>query len=88
MRRDTLEKVVYDITVDRAARTAFREDADAFLARYRLDAEGIELVKGLDVRGLADAGVNPMLTIGLWMMFGGGDPDAYLARLRGEEVAG
>jgi hypothetical protein len=41
-----LEKVLYDLNVDRAAKQAFREDPDALLARYRLTDDEVDLVMG------------------------------------------
>lgn len=68
MTTHALELVLHDLGVKRPARTAFAEDATAFLGRYKLDADEIEMVRSFDVAGLQRRGVSPLLTLGFWMM--------------------
>ncbi|MCW2744538.1 MAG: hypothetical protein JWM48_1088 [Mycobacterium sp.] len=75
-----LEKVLYDLGVDRGAKKAFREDADALLARYRLTADEVRLLRDFDLYELAARGVNPMLLMGYWRLSGESIP-AYLGRI-------
>jgi hypothetical protein len=81
---NALELALYDLGVKRDARTAFQQDAEAFLGRYRLDDVERGLLKTFDVRALQERGASALLTIGFWMT---NAPDksraAYLARLRG-----
>ncbi|HEY0813106.1 MAG TPA: hypothetical protein VGE11_07475 [Pseudonocardia sp.] len=80
-----VEKALYDVTTDRASRTLFRDDPEAFLGRYRLDDAQRAALCTFDVRGLAALPANPMLVWGFWMTCA---PDrsgaAYLRRMRGE----
>jgi hypothetical protein len=75
-----LEKVLYDLGVDRGAKKAFREDPDALLARYRLSTDEIRLLRDFDLYELAARGVNPMLLMGFWRLSGESIP-AYLRRI-------
>lgn len=68
MSTHALELVLHDLGVKKPARTAFAEDATAFLGRYRLDADEIEMVRAFDVAGLQRRGVSALLTLGFWMM--------------------
>jgi len=84
-----LEQVLYDLGTRRDARSAFAQDAQAFLARYRLPASAAKMVAEFDVAALQRAGVSPLLTYGYWMT---NAPTrtraAYLAQLRGQEGEG
>jgi hypothetical protein len=75
-----LEKVLYDLGVDRGAKKAFREDPGALLARYRLTADEVRLLREFDLHELAARGVNPMLLMGFWRLSGESIP-AYLRRI-------
>lgn len=75
-----LEKVLYDLNVDRAAKKAFRDDPDALLARYRLADDEVGLIRRYDLHELAARGVNPMLLMGFWRLSGQSIP-AYLRRI-------
>ena len=77
-----LEKVLYDLGVDRGAKKAFREDADALLARYRLTADEVRLLRDFALYELAALGVNPMLLMGYWRLTGKSIP-SYLGRIAG-----
>lgn len=87
MHRDRLERALYDLTALRSARHAFKQDPDGTLAGYGLDADACAVVKNLDVRALDDAGVNPMLTWGLWLIYGEGGAPEYLSRLNTAAVS-
>lgn len=82
MSTNALELVLHDLGVKREARAAFAADAPAFLGRYRLDADELEMVRGFDVVGLQQRGVSALLTYGFWMMNEPGKSRAdYLKRL-------
>ena len=66
MSRNVLEKVLHQLTVDRAAKQRFREDAEAYLRRFALGETERAMLMQFDVLGLQQAGVNPMLTMGFW----------------------
>ena len=66
MSRNTLERVLWQLSVERAAKDKFREDPRQFLARFALNEDEVEMVAGFDVAALQRIGVNPMLTMGFW----------------------
>lgn len=66
MSRNLLERVLYQLSVDRSAKQRFREDAAGFLDRFALADEERRMVVEFDVLALQRAGVNPMLTMGFW----------------------
>lgn len=66
MSRNVLERVLHQLTTDRAAKQRFKEDAAGYLARFALTDEERALLTGFDVAGLQRLGVNPMLTMGYW----------------------
>ena len=68
MSTHAMESVLYDLGVKREARTAFGEDAAAFLKRYGVDAREAAMISGFDMAALLKAGVSPLLTYGFWMM--------------------
>ncbi|MBL8574433.1 MAG: hypothetical protein JNM13_12210 [Hyphomicrobiaceae bacterium] len=86
MSRDTLEKVLYDLSASGANKKAFAAEPDKFLGRYQLDADERALVLAYDVRALADRGVNTMLTWGFWLQAGRAHGD-YLKAMRRQTVA-
>jgi hypothetical protein len=75
MSRDSLERVIYDLSTSGANKKAFAADPDKFLSRYQIDSDERALVKGYDVRALADRGVNSMLTWGFWLQSGRSNRD-------------
>lgn len=78
-----LETALHDLSVKREARAAFAQDAAGFLRRYRLDDRERAMIQDFDVAALQEVGVNPMLTLGFWMMNEPGRSRAvYLERLR------
>ncbi|WP_297843659.1 extradiol ring-cleavage dioxygenase [Pseudomonas sp.] len=66
MSRNVLERVLWQLSVDRSAKERFRADGSRFLARFALSYEHKQMVLEFDVAGLQRAGVNPMLTMGFW----------------------
>ncbi|NMH99664.1 extradiol ring-cleavage dioxygenase [Pseudonocardia acidicola] len=82
MSQTMLEKVLYDLSVDRTARKAFRDDPRALLATYRLTTEEIELICAFDLHALRERGVNPMLLMGYWQL-ARQDMASYLRRIAG-----
>ncbi|HEP8939963.1 MULTISPECIES: extradiol ring-cleavage dioxygenase [Pseudomonas] len=66
MSRNVLEKVLWQLSVERAAKERFREDGRKFLGRFPLSEEEVEMVLAFDVGALQRLGVNPMLTMGFW----------------------
>lgn len=83
MSRNLLEKVLYQLCVDRSAKQRFREDAEGFLSRFALSDAERALLLTFDVKALQDMGVNPMLTMGYWQEL---SPEkgmrGYMKRLR------
>ena len=61
-----MERVLWQLCVERAAKERFRQDAAGFLARFELSEDEAAMILGFDVAGLQAAGVNPMLTMGFW----------------------
>ncbi len=66
MSRDLLERVLHQLTVDRSAKLRFKEEPEAFLARFALSDDERAMLTGFDVLALQRLGVNPMLTMGFW----------------------
>jgi protocatechuate 4,5-dioxygenase alpha chain len=76
MSRDSLERVLWTLCVDRSAKARFREDAAAYLERFALSAEETRMVVAFDVKGLQGYGVSPLLTMGFWSVLA---PDRNMA---------
>lgn len=70
MSRDSLEKVLYDLSTSGANKKMFAADPMKFLGRYQITDEERDLITSHDVRALADRGVNTMLTWGFWLQSG------------------
>jgi protocatechuate 4,5-dioxygenase alpha chain len=66
MSRNVLEKVLWQLTVERSAKERFRENGGKFLSRFALSEEEVEMVLTFDVGAMQRMGVNPMLTMGFW----------------------
>lgn len=62
-----LESALYDITTKSLVRKQFAAEPDSALSSYVLEAGEQSMLKALDVGGLLNAGVSPMLTLGLWI---------------------
>jgi protocatechuate 4,5-dioxygenase alpha chain len=85
MSRNSLEKVLYDLSTSGANKKAFATDPDKFLSRYQLTEEERAMVTGYKVREIADRGVNTMLTWGFWLQSGRGQRD-YMKIMKREEA--
>ena len=78
-----LEKILWDLSVNSDAKSRFRDDPNKLLQRYNLTDRERQMILEFDVRGLADEGVNTMLTMGYWMQLqGSGDMGEYLSRMK------
>lgn len=66
MSRNVLEKVLWQLSVERSAKERFRENGAKFLSRFALSEEEVEMVLTFDVGAMQRMGVNPMLTMGFW----------------------
>lgn len=66
MSRNVLEKVLWQLSVDRSAKERFRADGERFLSRFALPDDQKKMVLEFDVAELQRLGVNPMLTMGFW----------------------
>jgi protocatechuate 4,5-dioxygenase alpha chain len=66
MSRNVLEKVLWQLSVDRSAKERFKADGARFLSRFALTDEQKKMVLDFDVAALQQLGVNPMLTMGFW----------------------
>ncbi|NER61269.1 extradiol ring-cleavage dioxygenase [Pseudomonas sp. MAFF212428] len=66
MSRNLMERVLWQLCVERAAKQRFGEDPAGFLARFALEPGEVQMIVEFDVAGLQAAGVNPMLTMGFW----------------------
>ena len=66
MSRNVMERVLWQLCVERAAKQRFREDAAGFVQRFALAPDEAQMILDFDVAGLQAAGVNPMLTMGFW----------------------
>lgn len=83
MSRNTVERVLHQLCVDRAAKQRFREDAAHFLERFSLTDTERAMILSFDVKGLQEHGVNSMLTMGYWQELSPQrDMKAYMAKLR------
>lgn len=85
MSRNTLEKVLYDLSTSGANKKMFAADPEKFLSRYQLTEEERGLITGYKVREIADRGVNTMLTWGFWLQSGRGQRD-YMKVMKREEA--
>lgn len=84
MSRNLLERVLYQLCVDRAAKQRFKESPEQFLARYAISELEREMVLTFDVKALQDYGVNSMLTMGFWQELSPTrDMRLYITNLRG-----
>ena len=83
MSLNTLEKVLWDLSVDRDSKKQFAADPQSFVSRYPLDTQEKQMVLKFDVKAMAALGVSTMLTMGYWMQVEGSrDMGEYLRRMR------
>jgi hypothetical protein len=81
----SLEKALFDIASAPPEAQRYRVDPDAYLARYRLDAEEARLIKVLDVRELIARDINPMLVMRAFTSLEGrASLPEYLRRLQAD----
>lgn len=66
MSRNVLEKLLWQLCVDRTTKDRFRENPERVLSRYVLTEDEVNWVIHFDVAALQAHGVNPMLTMGFW----------------------
>ncbi len=85
MSRNSLEKVLYDLSTSSANKKLFAADPDKFLGRYQVTGPESEMVRGYRVREMADSGVNTMLTWGFWLQSGRSNRE-YLQAMKKEEA--
>lgn len=85
MSRDTLEKVLYDLSTSGANKKMFAADPEKFLGRYQIDASEKALIQDYKVRELADLGVSTMLTWGFWLQAGKSNRD-YMKLMQRKEA--
>ena len=79
---NVLEKILWDLSVDRDSKKRFAADPQSFVSRYLLDEREQQMVLNFDVKAMAAAGVSTMLTMGYWMQVEGSrDMDEYLRRM-------
>lgn len=84
MSRHAVERALWHLSTDRAAKEKFREDPDRFLRRYQLTEDEFRQITTFDVKAMQASGVNPMLTMGFWQeMSPNRGMRAYVAALRG-----
>ena len=63
MSRYQVDKLLRDIRRDAQLAARFRDNADAVLDNYKLEADERELLKRWEIRKLYDRGVNPLLLL-------------------------
>jgi Aromatic-ring-opening dioxygenase LigAB, LigA subunit len=82
MSNHAVEKLLYEICNSAERAGQYRQQKDALLSRFALTEKERALVRDLDVRGLMDHGVNPMLIMTTWNTLVGPDHIGdYLGRL-------
>lgn len=67
MQRDVIERVLWNLSIDRFSKLKFKDDPKKFLARFTLDQDSVDAILNFDVQLLQEVGVNPMLTLGYWI---------------------
>jgi hypothetical protein len=67
------EKVLWLLSNERAETDRFLRDSEGYLKGFRLDPAERESLEKLDVRWLADRGVNPLLLLGAYRAVKGPD---------------
>jgi protocatechuate 4,5-dioxygenase alpha chain len=83
MSRNTVERVLHQLCVDRSAKQRFKEEPEKFLERFALSEAERAMVLAFDVKALQAYGVNPMLTMGFWQELSPQrDMKTYMMKLR------
>lgn len=89
MSRNLVERVLYQLCVDRGAKQRFREAPDDVLSRYALTGQERAMVLAFDVKALQAYGINPMLTMGYWQELAPQrDMRSYMKQLRDVDNGG
>jgi hypothetical protein len=79
-----VQKLLWELARDPGMLAAYRADSAAFISRYNIDAAERAQILAMDVRSLADSGVEPMILMQGWNAIVGPDSIAdYLGRLNG-----
>lgn len=83
MSRNTVERALYQLCIDRSAKQRFKDEPEKFLERFAMTEAERAMVLGFDVKALQAHGVNPMLTMGYWQELSPQrDMKTYMTRLR------
>ena len=77
-----VEQALWQIANHSVEANAYRADETSYLGQFRLDVDEVDMIRAVDVKGLADRGVNVMLVLGLARAVLGPDciPD-YMAKM-------
>ena len=82
MSSNSVERVLWDLSVNRESRRRFLDDPARYLSRYQLTDEERAMIRRFDVQGLTDRGVSTMLAMSFWMeLEGSSDLEEYLKRM-------
>ena len=88
MNVNRLEAVLYDLSTSRAAATKYQDDPEGFLKKYRLSETETEAVRNAEVGAMRRHGVNPMLTMGFWLVTRGRrEMGEYMKRMKAAEAS-
>jgi protocatechuate 4,5-dioxygenase alpha chain len=83
MSRNTVERALYQLCVDRNAKQRFKEEPVKFLERFAMTEDERAMVLDFDVKALQAYGINSMLTMGFWQELSPQrDMKTYMTRLR------
>lgn len=83
MSRNTVERALYQLCVDRSAKQRFRDEPEKFLERFAMTDAERAMVLAFDVKALQAYGINSMLTMGYWQELSPQrDMRTYMTRLR------
>lgn len=84
-----VEKLLYEVCNSGERAAQYRNDPEALLGRFALTGHEQALVRALDVRGLMEYQVNPMLIMTTWNTLVGPDHiGEYLGKLNAKPAGG
>jgi hypothetical protein len=84
-----VEKLMYEVCNSGERAAQYRSDPEALMKRFALTDTERALIRSLDVRGLTDYQVNPMLIMTTWNTIVGPDHiGEYLGKLNAASPAG
>lgn len=88
MSLNNVERVLWEFGNDPAKIVRFTADPDTYLADYLLTDEERQALRNVDMKWLADRGVNTLLTVMVWPMLKGpeGMPFSYLEHMNGGKL--